>query len=103
MTGEIRGEKPPDISKLRSRQRVQVYGLTFMIAVISTVLPSFMIAAAIEKIGAGTTSLLSGVGPLFTTFLGIVLLNETFTQWHFVGMILVLTGALILSYKRRRI
>ena len=84
-------------------QPVQVYGLTFMIAVISTVLPSFMIAAAIEKIGPGPTSLLSGVGPVFTTFLGIVLLSETFTAWHFTGMILVLIGALVLSYKRRRI
>ncbi len=84
-------------------QPVQVYGLTFMIALISTVAPSFMIAAAIEKIGPGPTSLLSGVGPVFTTVLGIVLLSETFTPWHFVGIILVLGGALILSYKRRKI
>ncbi len=84
-------------------QPQEVYALTFLIAVISTVLPSFMIAAAIERIGPGPTSLFSAIGPVFTTFLGIVLLSETFTPLHFTGMVLVLAGALILSQKRRRI
>ncbi len=84
-------------------QPVQVYGLTLLMAVISTVIPSFMLAAAIEKIGAGPTALLSSAGPIFTTILGIVLLGEAFTHWHFIGMALVLGGALILSQKRRRI
>ena len=84
-------------------QPMQVYGLTLLIAVIATVLPSFMIAAAIEDIGPGPTALLSGIGPVFTTLLGIVLLGEAFTFWHLIGMSLVLAGALILSQKRRRI
>jgi drug/metabolite transporter (DMT)-like permease len=82
-------------------QPVQVYGLTFFIAVFATVIPSFLIAAAIEKIGSGPTALLSGIGPVFTTLLGITLLSEPFTFWHFTGMILVISGALILSQKRR--
>lgn len=81
-------------------QPMQIYGLTFLIALFSTVIPSFMVAAAIEKIGVGPTATLSGIGPVYTTLLGISLLGEPFTTWHFVGMVLVLSGALILSQKR---
>ena len=83
-------------------QPQQVYGLTLLVAILSTVLPTFLIAAAIEQIGAGPTAMLSGIGPLFTTILGISLLGEPFTPWHLVGMILVLSGALLLSQKSTR-
>lgn len=79
---------------------LRVYGLTLAIAVIATVIPSFLIAAAIEAIGPGMTSTLSGIGPVFTTLLGISLLDEPFTPWHFAGMALVLSGTLILSQAR---
>ncbi len=84
-------------------QPLPVYGLTFMIAVLSTVLPSFLIATAIEEIGSTPTALLGSIGPVFTTLLGIFLLGEIFTTWHFIGMVLVISGALILSQKRRGI
>ncbi|MCF6199437.1 MAG: DMT family transporter [Hyphomicrobiaceae bacterium] len=81
-------------------QPLPVYGLTFLIALLATVIPSFLIAAAIEEIGSGPTATLSGVGPVFTTLLGISLLGEPFTLWHFAGMALVIIGVLVLSQKR---
>ncbi len=81
-------------------QPLEVYGLSFLIALFATVIPSFLIAAAIEKIGSGATATLSGIGPVMTTLLGISLLGEPFTPWHFAGMALVISGALILSQKR---
>ncbi len=81
-------------------QPLPVYGLTFLIAVLATVIPSFLIAAAIEEIGSGQTALLSAIGPVFTTVLGIGLLGEPFTIWHLAGMVLVIYGALHLSQKR---
>jgi drug/metabolite transporter (DMT)-like permease len=80
-------------------QPLPVYGLTLLIAVVSTVTPSFLIAAAIERIGPGATSTLSGIGPVFTTLLGISLLGEPFTIWHFAGVVLVIIGALVLSQR----
>lgn len=74
-----------------------VYGLTLMIAVVATVIPSLLVAAAIEAIGPGLTSTLSGLGPVFTTGLGISLLGEPFTLWHLAGMALVIAGALLLA------
>lgn len=81
-------------------QPMEVYGLIFLIALMSTVIPSFMIAEAIEEIGSGPTAMLSGIGPVYTTLLGITLLGEPFTPWHFAGMALVISGALLLSQKR---
>ncbi len=81
-------------------QPLPVYGLAFLIALVATVIPSFMIAAAIEEIGAGPLVMLSGIGPLFTTVLGISLLGEPFTLVHFIGMVLVIFGVLVLSQKR---
>ncbi len=80
-------------------QPLPVYGLAFLIALVATVIPSFMIAAAIEEIGAGPLVMLSGIGPLFTTVLGITLLGEPFTLVHFMGMVLVIFGVLVLSQK----
>ncbi len=80
-------------------QPVEVYGLVLLIAVMATVIPSFLVAAAIEDIGSGPTAMLSGIGPVFTTVLGISLLGEVFTFWHFVGMALVIYGVLHLSQK----
>jgi len=80
-----------------------VYGLAFAIALVGTVAPSFMVAAAIESIGPGPTSIFSGIGPVFTTILGISLLAEPFTFWHFIGMALVISGTLILSLNNLRV
>lgn len=81
-------------------QPFEVYGLILLIALFATVIPSFLIAAAIEEIGSGPTAILSSIGPVFTTVLSVFLLGEPFTVWHFAGMSLVISGTVMLSLKK---
>ncbi|MDE1460856.1 DMT family transporter [Spartinivicinus poritis] len=69
-----------------------VLSIAAMIAFISTVLPSFFVSEAIARLGAEQTSLVSTLGPVITAFLAIVILNESFTFYHAIGMALVMSG-----------
>jgi drug/metabolite transporter (DMT)-like permease len=73
--------------------------IVFGIAFISTVLPSFLISAAISSIGPGKTSLIGSVGPMFTAMLAIIVLDEEFTLHHALGMTLVIAGVAQLRSK----
>ena len=71
------------------------------LALFSTVIPSFLIAEAIARIGPSPTSVAGGTGPLFTTVLSVWILGELFTPWHAVGMSLVVAGILALSREKK--
>ncbi len=71
-----------------------------LLAIFSTVIPSFMISEAIHKIGPAQTGIIGTLGPIMTMGLAIWILNEPFTLWHAVGMLFVLGGVSLLSYKR---
>jgi drug/metabolite transporter (DMT)-like permease len=69
-------------------------------AVISTVIPSYLFAEAIARIGPAPASVTGGSGPLFTTVLSVWLLGEAFTIWHAGGMALVVAGILVLAREK---
>ncbi|MEE9412496.1 MAG: DMT family transporter [Methylococcales bacterium] len=66
--------------------------IVFGIAIISTVVPSFLINAAISSIGPGQTSLIGSAGPLTTAILAVIVLGEEFTLYHALGMTLAIAG-----------
>lgn len=70
-----------------------------LLAVFSTVIPSFMISEAINKIGPTQTGIVGSLGPIMTMGLAIWILNEPFTIWHAIGMLFVIGGVSLLSYK----
>ena len=55
---------------------LRIHLLSLTMAVFSTVLPTYLIAEAIKRMGANRTSLLGSLGPLFTIGLGAWLLDE---------------------------
>jgi drug/metabolite transporter (DMT)-like permease len=74
-----------------------VYGLSLINAVFCTVLPVFAIMLAIERIGAGRTSLAAMIGPVTTIALAHLLLGEPVSRWQIAGTLLVLCGIYVLS------
>lgn len=70
-----------------------------LLAVFSTVIPSFMISEAINKIGPTQTGIVGSLGPIMTMGLAIWILNEPFTIWHAIGILFVIGGVSLLSYK----
>ncbi len=76
-----------------------VYWLALAMAVVSTVLPIWLLAEGIRRIGANQTSMISAVGPVLTIFFGWLLLGEAVTLVQIAGSVLVLAGVLLVSVK----
>jgi drug/metabolite transporter (DMT)-like permease len=71
-----------------------------LLAIFSTVIPSFMISAAIGRIGAVQASAVGMLGPVFTIALAVYILDEPFTLTIGIGALLVLIGVGSLQFKR---
>lgn len=73
---------------------------TFLLAIFSTVIPSFMISEAIARLGPAQTGIIGSLGPVFTIVLAVWILAEPFTWSHFIGFSLVMIGVGVLTLKR---
>lgn len=77
----------------------EVYALAIAMAVFSTVAPTFMISAAIRRVGSAKVGLIGAVGPMATIFLGWWVLGESMSLVQLAGAGLVMAGVLIVSLK----
>lgn len=68
-----------------------------LLAIFSTVIPSFMIAQAIAEIGPAQTGVIGTLGPMVTIVLAVFMLNEPFTLYHALGIALVIGGVILLA------
>lgn len=78
---------------------MRVYQLSVLMAIFSTVLPVFMLSAAIKMIGSSHTSLIGSLGPVATLFMASYVLGEELTPAQIGGAALVMVGVLSLSWK----
>ncbi len=76
-----------------------VYLLMLAVAVVSTVIPAFMISEALGRIGANHVALIGGLGPVTAIVFGYVGLDETMTLLQICGAVLILAGVMIVSLK----
>lgn len=77
----------------------QVYTLVAILAVFATVLPLWLMAEGLKRIGANRVSLIGCVGPLATMIFAWMFLGEAMTLVQLAGAVLVLAGVLIISLK----
>ena len=87
------------VSELAAPLRIQL--LSLAMAIFSTVLPTYLIAEAIKRIGANRTSLLGSLGPLFTIAFGFWILDEPVHTIQLAGAALVLAGVTLVTLKPR--
>jgi drug/metabolite transporter (DMT)-like permease len=80
-----------------------VWLLGLGLGIFSTVLPSFMMNAAISRIGPRANSSTAGFGPLLTIAFAVVVLGEPFTVFHALGTALVLLGATLFTRAEQRL
>lgn len=78
------------------------YSLTIWLGIaalslLATVLPSFLVSAAIARIGPEKTSMSGTLGPVATSLLAVWLLDEPLTLFGVMGMTLVVAGVWLLS------
>jgi drug/metabolite transporter (DMT)-like permease len=76
-----------------------IYALSLAMAVVSTVLPTWLIAESIHRIGANTSSLIGSLGPVFTIGLGAMILGEPVYAIQLAGAALVLVGVTLVTLR----
>lgn len=69
------------------------------LAVFSTVLPIWLQAESIRRIGASTAALVGTLGPVLTIFFAWLILGEQLSSWQIAGTVLVVAGVLQASRK----
>jgi drug/metabolite transporter (DMT)-like permease len=74
-----------------------VYVYSFLMAIFSTVIPSYLITAAINRIGSDNAAIVGSVGPISTIVLAYFFLSEQITSWQLVGTALILVGVLVIG------
>ena len=83
------------------RVPVSIYALSLAMAVFSTVLPTWLMAEAIHRIGASTSSLIGSLGPVFTIGFGALILGEAIQGIQLFGAALVLAGVMLVTLQPR--
>lgn len=75
----------------------QVYLIGLAVAIISTVLPSFLMTNGISLIGSSNMAIIASVGPIATIFLSNLILQEHTSPLHITGTLFVLFGVFMIS------
>ena len=78
----------------------EVYGLSLAMALLSTVIPSYLVSAAIKQLGASNFSIIGSLGPISTIILANIFLDERLTLLQLGGTVIVIIGVLIVSLKK---
>jgi drug/metabolite transporter (DMT)-like permease len=78
-----------------------VWGYAALIATLSTVLPVFLVAEALKRIGANHFALIGAAGPVSTALFSALGLDEPFSALQAAGAVLVVGGVLLVSLRPR--
>jgi drug/metabolite transporter (DMT)-like permease len=79
----------------------QVYLLSLVMAIFSTVIPGLLLSEGIRMIGSGRASIIGSVGPVSTIILAYIFLDEKLTFYQVLGTVLVLAGVLTVSSNKK--
>lgn len=79
-----------------------VFGYSFLMATISTVIPTLLISESIRRIGASNVAIIASVGPISTITLAWIFLDERLMILQILGGILVLSGVVFISVTRKK-
>lgn len=78
-----------------------VYGYSFAMAIISTVIPSYLVSISLNRIGANNTAIIASIGPVSTILQAYYFLDEKISILQGVGTIFILIGVLMISWKTK--
>jgi drug/metabolite transporter (DMT)-like permease len=82
-----------DMPILNSSSIYYVIGL----ALISTVIPSFLMSGGMKRIGSNDLAIITSIGPVSTLFQARWVLNEAFSWEQILGTVFVLVGVMLVK------
>lgn len=81
----------------------EVYALGFAMAMISTVIPSFLISEAIKRLGASNFAIYGSLGPISTIILAVLFLGERIDLFQIIGTVVVIFGVSVINIKKKQV
>jgi len=78
-----------------------VYGLIVIIAAVCTVIPFFLTAEALRRMGANQVAMIGAVGPVSAIVFGGIVLDESMSPIQLAGAALVIVGVLLATVERQ--
>ncbi|MBS1659836.1 MAG: DMT family transporter [Bacteroidetes bacterium] len=76
------------------------YGL--LLAIIATVIPSFLLSAGMKRIGANNAAIVTSIGPVSTILQAHFFLGDPFLWEQWTGTTLVIIGVLLIGWKGQK-
>ncbi len=92
-------ESKMNVNVLIFPKEVYIYGL--LIALFSTVIPSFLISYAIKELGANQYSIFGSIGPISTIMLAYLFLEERLSSLQLLGSIIAMMGVFTVEYFKK--
>jgi drug/metabolite transporter (DMT)-like permease len=77
-----------------------IYAYGFFMAIVSTVIPSYLVSISIKRLGANTTAIIASIGPVSTILQAYWLLGDSVSAMEIAGTGFILLGILVISWKR---
>jgi drug/metabolite transporter (DMT)-like permease len=77
----------------------KVYLYSFSLAILGTVIPSYLIAHGIKRVGSGNAAIIGSIGPVSTIVQAYFFLNEPIHLLQLAGTAMILAGILVISKK----
>ncbi len=77
-----------------------VYGLGIWLAIVATVIPTFLIVEGIRVVGANNSGIIGFAGPVSTILLAYIFLGDPVTPLQLLGTVVVLAGIGLLTWGR---
>ncbi len=81
----------------------EYWGYGILLAILATVIPSFLISYGMKQIGSNNVAIVSGIGPVSTIIQAHFILGEKIFAEQIVGTLLVITGVLLIGWKSRSV
>jgi drug/metabolite transporter (DMT)-like permease len=77
-------------------------GYGFLIAIVATVIPSWLVAAGTKSIGSNNVAIISTIGPVSTILQAHFILGEPIYTMQIIGTLLIVTGVLLIGWKHQQ-
>ena len=79
-----------------------LWGYGILLALVATVIPSFMLSAGMKRIGANNAAIVTSIGPVSTILQAHFFLGDKIFAEQVVGTVLVIIGVLMIGWKNRK-
>lgn len=85
------------------QKSVDLWWYGILLALVATVIPTFLLSSATKKIGASNVAIISSIGPVSTILQAHFVLGESIFFEQIIGTAMILAGILLLSLKSKKL